>query len=92
MNLAVVSLAALLLAILMSCTLKVNVGFLSIVFAWVIGVYLGGMSVKEVIAGFPAPLFLTLVGVTLLFTQAQLNGTLPRVASHAVRACRATGG
>ena len=52
MNLAVVSLAALLLAILVSCTLKVNVGFLSIVFAWVIGVYLGGMSVKEVIAGF----------------------------------------
>ena len=52
MNLAVVSLIALLIAILISCTLKVNVGFLSIVFAWVIGVYLGGMSVKEVIAGF----------------------------------------
>ncbi len=35
MNLAVVSLIALLIAILISCTLKVNVGFLSIVFAWV---------------------------------------------------------
>ena len=92
MDLAVLSLIALFIAILVSCTLKVNVGFLAIVFAWIIGVYLGGMSVKQVIAGFPSTLFLTLVGVTLLFTQAQLNGTLPRVASRAVRACRGNRG
>ena len=92
MNLAIISLAALILAILVSCTMKLNVGILSIVLAWIIGVYLGGMSAGEVIAGFPTQLFLTLVGVTLLFTQAQANGTLPRVAHHAVRICRGNAG
>ena len=92
MNLAIISLGALLLAILVSCTMKLNVGILSIVLAWIIGVYLGGMSANEVIAGFPTQLFLTLVGVTLLFTQAQANGTLPRVAHHAVRICRGNAG
>jgi di/tricarboxylate transporter len=33
-------------------------------------------------------LFLTLAGVTLLFTQAQLNGTLDRIAHASVRLCR----
>ena len=37
-------------------------------------------------------LFLTLAGVTLLFTQAQLNGTLDRVAHAAVRVCRGNAG
>jgi di/tricarboxylate transporter len=46
------------------------------------------MKLDDVIAGFPAQLFLTLAGVTLLFTQAQLNGTLDRIAHLAVRACR----
>ena len=40
------------------------------------------------VSGFPTQLFLTLAGVTLLFTQAQLNGTLDRVAHAAVRLCR----
>ncbi len=88
MNLATISLVALMVAILVSCTTKVNVGFLSIVFAWVIGVYLGRMEIGEVAAGFPTQLFLTLVGVTLLFAQAQVNGTLDRVAHQALRLCR----
>ena len=37
-------------------------------------------------------LFLTLAGVTLLFTQAQLNGTLDRIAHAAVRICRGNAG
>ena len=76
-----------------SCTTAVNPGFLSIVFAWVIGVYLGPMTgraigLKGVIAGFPAELFLTLVGVTALFAQARVNGTLGQVAHLGVRCCR----
>jgi di/tricarboxylate transporter len=46
------------------------------------------MKLDEVLAGFPTQLFLTLAGVTLLFTQAQLNGTLDRIAHFAVRMCR----
>ena len=92
MNLAAISFGALLLAILLSSTTKVNVGFLSIVFAWIIGVYLGGMDAAEVAAGFPTQLFLTLVGVTLLFAQAQVNGTLDKVAHRALRICKGNTG
>ena len=42
--------------------------------------------------GFPVQLFLTLAGVTLLFTQAQLNGTLDKLAHQALRMCRGNTG
>jgi di/tricarboxylate transporter len=89
-DLAWISLAALLVTIVVSCTTTVNPGFLAVVFAWVIGVYLGRtpIGLKGVVAGFPTELFLTLVGVTLLFAQAQGNGSLERVARLAVRGCR----
>jgi Na+/H+ antiporter NhaD/arsenite permease-like protein len=41
-----------------------------------------------VLAGFPTELFLTLVGVTALFAQARVNGTLDLVARLGVRCCR----
>jgi di/tricarboxylate transporter len=88
MNLAVISLLGLVVAILVSCFTELNVGILALAFAWIIGVYFGGMRLDAVMAGFPVSLFLTLSGVTLLFTQAQLNGTLDRIAHRAVRLCR----
>jgi Na+/H+ antiporter NhaD/arsenite permease-like protein len=88
MNLAWCSVAALVTAIVVSCFSSLNVGVLSIVFAWIVGVYLGGMRVDDVFAGFPASLFLTLVGVTLLFAIAQLNGTLDKLAHRAMKLCR----
>ncbi len=88
MTVAELSLAGLFLAIILSCFTRLNIGILSIVLAWIIGVYFGGLKLDTVIAGFPASLFLTLAGVTLLFTQAQLNGTLDWVAHHAVQVCR----
>jgi di/tricarboxylate transporter len=92
MNLAVVSVCALALAVLISCFSRLNVGVLAIAMAWIVGVYLGGLPVSAVMAGFPSQLFLTLAGVTLLFAMAQSNGTLPQLAHHAVRACRGNAG
>jgi Na+/H+ antiporter NhaD/arsenite permease-like protein len=92
MSLAVLSVCALLLAIIISCVTTLNVGVLALALAWIIGVYFGGMSVNSVMAGFPTALFLTLVGMTLLFTLAQCNGTLDRLAHHAVRPCRGNRG
>ena len=88
MTLAELSLAALVLAMVVSCTTRLNVGVLSIALAWIVGVYVGNMSLNEVIGAFPVQLFLMLVGVTLLFAQAQLNGTTDRMAHVAVRLCR----
>ena len=87
-DVAAISLGALLIAIVVSCTTRIHVGFLAIALAWVVGVYLAGLSANAVMAGFPTRLFLTLAGVTLLFSQAQANGTLERVAYRAMRYCR----
>jgi len=92
MNLAWISLMALLIAITLSMLTQVNVGVVSLAFAWIVGVYLGGMPLNTVIGTFPVQLFLTLIGVTLLFGMAGLNGTLGRVAARAVRACRGNAG
>ena len=92
MNLAWLSLIALVVAMIVSCFSTLNVGVLALALAWIVGVYLGNMSLNDVLSGFPVQLFLTLAGVTLLFTQAQLNGTLDRVAHAAVRICRGNAG
>lgn len=92
MNLPMISLLALIAAILVSCFTRLNAGLLSIAFAFLIGVLLRGMKAQEVIAGFPAGLLLTLVGVTLLFAQAQTNGTLDKLAERAVKLARGNAG
>ena len=88
MNLAWLSLLALIVAIVVSCFSQLNVGILALAFAWIIGVYFAGMTLATVFSGFPIALFLTLTGVTLLFAQAQLNGTLDKVAHRAMQVCR----
>ena len=92
MSLAWISLAALIIAITLSMVSQVNVGVVSLVFAWIVGVYLGGIPLNQVIATFPVQLLLTLVGVTLLFGMANVNGTLGRIASRAVLLCRGNAG
>lgn len=88
MSLGLITLLALALAVTLSMTTSLNVGLLAIALAWVIGVYIGGFPVSEIAAGFPVNLFLTLAGVTLLFSAAHTNGTLANVARQAVGLCR----
>src|SRR5262245_8495536 len=93
MDLAWISLAALLVVIVVSCTTAVNPGVVAVAFAWLIGAFVAplcghSLGIKDIISGFPSDLFLTLVGVTLLFTQAQVNGTLERISRVAVNCCR----
>ncbi len=93
MDLAWLSLAALIAVIVVSCTTSVNPGLVAITLAWGLGVYVAPamghtIGAKGVSAGFPSDLFLTLVGITFFFAQAQANGTLGVLAGWAVRACR----
>ncbi len=93
MDLAWITLIALGIVVLASCTTKLNPGVLAITLAWIIGVYLTEpgaepLGLRTVMSGFPTDLFLTLTGVTFLFALAQGNGTLERVAAVAVRLCR----
>ena len=79
------------------CTTVVNPGFVSLALAWFIGIYVAPLwgqrfTIGEVLAGFPTDLFLTLVGVTLLFTLARGNGTLDHVVRAALGLCRGNTG
>ncbi len=84
MSPALLSVLALLAAIALSMTTRLNVGLAAIVFAWLVGVYSAGLTAEAVMRGFPASLFLTLTGLTLLFAAAEVNGTLERLARGAV--------
>lgn len=92
MSLAWISVGALVLAVTLSCTTAVNVGILSLALALAVGVFLGGMTPSDVLEGFPTELLVTLVGVTLLFSIAECNGTLARLTARAVRLCRGHAG
>ena len=92
MSMAWLSVGALVLAVLLSCTTTINVGVLSMAMALVVGVFFGGMTPSAVLEGFPVDLMVTLIGVTMLFSIAECNGTLARVTGHATRACRGHAG
>jgi di/tricarboxylate transporter len=88
MTLAWISVAALLLAVTLSCTTTINIGVLAMALALVVGVFIGGMTPAAVFAGFPTDLLITLIGVTLLFAIAESNGTLARLTAFGVRLCK----
>ncbi|MCC6536996.1 MAG: C4-dicarboxylate ABC transporter [Bryobacterales bacterium] len=92
MNPAALSLAALVAAIVLSCVTPVHVGLLAAAAAFVIGIFVAGMKPQAVAAGFPVALFLTLAGITLLFSMAQANGTLEQIARRGVRLARGNRG
>jgi len=85
---AVASLVALLLAIALSFSARVNVGVAALALAFGLGLFVPGLQAEAVAGAFPSSLFLTLLGVTLLFAATEANGTLARVARRAVRLAR----
>jgi di/tricarboxylate transporter len=91
-DLAWISVGALIVAVTLSMVTTINVGVVCLAFSWIIGVQMGGMSTGDLLGGFPTQLFITLVGVTLLFSMARGNGTLERVTERAVRLCRGHAG
>jgi di/tricarboxylate transporter len=88
MNPAVTSLLALLAVIVASLFSRVNVGVLAVALAWPVALYGAGWKADALIQTFPSSLFLTLVGVSLLFGVSQTNGTMEAVTLRAVRMCR----
>lgn len=59
---------------------KTNTGLIGLASALLFGVLVVGLTGKEIVAGFPTNVFMTLSGMMLLFAIARLNGTLDMVA------------
>jgi di/tricarboxylate transporter len=83
-----ISILALAVMFVIATVLPVNMGLLAFVGAFLVGTMVAGQSTKEIIAGFPGGLFLTLVGITYLFALAQNNGTIDWLVQLAVRAVK----
>ena len=72
----------------LATVLPINMGVIAFVGAFLVGTLVAGMDTKAIMGGFPAELFLTLVGITYLFAQAQNNGTIDWLVRLALKAVR----
>lgn len=58
---------------------KIHLGALMLPAACAVGVWLAGMSLREIVAGFPVNILVLIAGVTFFFGIAQANGTIDRL-------------
>ncbi len=84
----IATIIGLVIMFIVATALPINMGTVAFALAFIIGGVWVGMGGKEVLAGFPGDLFLTLVGITYLFAIAQKNGTIDLLVHWAVRAVR----
>ncbi|UVJ39034.1 SLC13 family permease [Arthrobacter sp. CJ23] len=63
---------------------KVHIGVLMFAAAAGVGIWMAGMSIDKVVAGFPIGILVLLVGVTYFFSIAQANGTIDRIIELAI--------
>jgi di/tricarboxylate transporter len=83
MSTEIAAIVGLAVMFIIATVLPINMGALALVGAFIIGL-LSHMSAKEIFAGFPGDLFVTLVGITYLFAIAQNNGTIDWLVHRAV--------
>jgi len=84
----IIALVVLVLVFLVASLRSINMGALALAAAAVVGATVFGAGPEEVVAGFPASLFVILVGVTYLFALAKNNGTVDWMVQGSVRAVR----
>lgn len=75
MSTQIAAIVGLAVMFIIATLLPINMGALALVGAFIIGL-LSHTPAKDIFAGFPGDLFVTLVGITYLFAIAQNNGTI----------------
>ncbi len=81
----IVTILALVAIFAIATFLPINMGALAFVAAFLVGTLSLGLSTDDILAGFPAELVVTLIGVTYLFAIAQNNGTVDLLVRGALR-------
>ncbi|HAV4788385.1 TPA: SLC13 family permease [Acinetobacter baumannii] len=66
---------------------KINIGFFTIAFAYLIGCFGMGLKPSEVIELWPVKIFFIILSVTLFYNFALANGALEKLASHLLYKC-----
>lgn len=67
---------------------KINIGFFAMGFAYIIGAFIMGLPVKEIMALWPMKLFFIVLGVSLFYNFPIHNGTLNTLAMLILYKCR----
>lgn len=81
-------LMALVISIGLGYKTKINIGFFTIAFAYLIGCFGMGLKPSEVIELWPVKIFFIILSVTLFYNFALANGALEKLASHLLYKCR----
>ncbi len=76
MSVHVISVGVLAMVFTIATLRPINMGLLALAATFAVGSVLADASAKDVLAGFPADLFVTLVGITFLFAIAERNGAI----------------
>lgn len=85
MSVQIIAILVLLIMFIITAALPINLGVIGFVAAFLVGSFIGGMSIKDIYAVFPADLFITLAGVTYLFAIVQNNGTIDLITHWGLR-------
>ncbi|TWF96010.1 SLC13 family permease [Saccharopolyspora dendranthemae] len=88
MSAEMISICALGVMFVVATVLPINIGLLAFVGAFLVGTSALGLSEDEIFEGFPVSLFVTIVGVTYLFSVAQRNGTIDVVVRTGIKLVR----
>ena len=80
--------AAIVAAVALGYTTKINIGLFAIAFAYLIGCFGMGLSPSEVIGMWPLKIFFIIFSVCLFYSFATVNGTLEKLAEHLIYHCR----
>ncbi|MFV8806360.1 SLC13 family permease [Aerococcus urinaeequi] len=79
---------AIILAIFLGEKFDVNAGIVGVVFAYILGSFMIGLSPDEIFALWPVELFMMIFGVSFFFNFANENGTLEIIGHHLIYAFR----
>lgn len=80
-----ICMAAIIAAVIIGNLAKVNTGLIAMLFAFVIGNLILGMSIDEIISLVPIDIIFYLFSITLLFNHAVLNGSMEKVGKKLLR-------
>ncbi|WP_249124082.1 SLC13 family permease [Saccharopolyspora erythraea] len=83
-----ISIVALGVMFVVATVMPINIGILAFIASFIVGTASLGLSEDEIFEGFPVELFVTIVGVTYLFSVARRNGTIELLVQGGVKLVR----
>ena len=79
---------AIVIAIALGYTTKINTGFFAMAFAYLLGCFVLGLKPGDVVKMWPISIFFVIMAVSLFYNFALVNGTLEKLSMHILYCCK----